>query len=161
MPGLRNGGRLRKPARREKLSESVERALRKFGVGIRNADNFERVNDVFAANGVRGDSVNAIAKIHGAGARWMAKGSSLPSEDSGTEGETEIAETGATNNWHDEIDPRAVSPKPTLATPPHAASMRALQPLQTSATAAAMTRQRRLMQSSSHCVRHIDWCQAP
>jgi hypothetical protein len=73
-------------------------------------------------------ALDTIKKIHARGARQMAKGAAYPPESSNGRSDDVHADTGADNNWDDETAP---SKKPTLATPPHTASMRALQALRT------------------------------
>jgi hypothetical protein len=68
-------------------------------------------------SGVDGDSIDAIRKIHGRGAR---KGLVLPPQDDDANGGGAIADTGATNDSRDQATPRTAT---TRLGPRHTASI--------------------------------------
>jgi hypothetical protein len=129
-----HGGRLRKPARRDLLPISLERKLAKAGITIRDSAGFEKVDDTYAANGVRGDSVEVIAKILGRGSGHLNKATGLPPQSVNATWDDNRAEDGA-DRAHDAVEAErqsaGVRPKPTSFTAPHSASIRGMNALPT------------------------------
>jgi hypothetical protein len=135
------GGRLRKPARGETLSITLERQLRKAGITIKPGVDLQRIDDTFAANGIGGHSISVMAKILSRAAsrglalppstfsRDLAK--ALPPESYNAQNDDTRAEDGA-DLAHDAVraegasaEPRQrVSPFTGPHSAPHPASIR-------------------------------------
>ena len=146
----RTVGRLKKPIPGEKLSITLERALRKAGISIRTSVDLGRLDDTFNAAGIRGDSIAVMAKVLARAAtrglslppdtfsRELKKG--LPPQSNNAENDDVRADDGA-QLAHDNIEQerqrggvrQQATPYTGTGSAPHSSSVRSMQALRTQA----------------------------